>query len=56
MPHLESTEVILVHCNIVKNNYQQDSFGQLLDISLKKFIFLKTHNLEFAYIEVWLTD
>ena len=46
------TEVVLVHCNIVNNDYQQDSrvlctfvpnksFGQLLDISPKKFIFLK---------------
>ena len=24
VPHLEITEVILVHCNIVNNNYQQD--------------------------------
>ena len=24
MPHLEITEVILVHCNIVDNDYQQD--------------------------------
>ena len=41
--HSEITEVILVHCNIVNNDYQQDSivlytfvsnksFGQLLDI------------------------
>ena len=52
---LEITEVILVHCNIVNNNCQQDSrvlytvvlnksFGQLLDISSKNFIFLKTFN------------
>ena len=52
MPHLEITEVVLVHYNIVNNNYQQDSrvlytfvpnksFGELLDISPKKFIFLK---------------
>ena len=51
--HLEITEVILVHCNIVDNNYQQDSrvsytfvpnksFGQLLDILPNSFIFLKT--------------
>ena len=44
--HLETTEVVLVHCNIVNNNYQQNSrvlyafipnksFGQLLDIYLK---------------------
>ena len=25
MPHLEITEVILVHCNIVNNDYQEDS-------------------------------
>ena len=56
-------ELILVHCNIVNNNYQQDSrvlytfvsnksFGQLLDTSPKKLIFLKTFNSEFSYIEV----
>ena len=50
VPHLEITEVVLIHCNIVNNNYQQDSrvlytfvpnksFGQLLDISSKSFIF-----------------
>ena len=44
VPHLEITEVVLVHCNIFNNDYQQDSrvlytfipnksFGQLLDIS-----------------------
>ena len=32
------------------------SFGQLLDISPKKFIFLKTFNSEFSYIEIWFTD
>ena len=48
-PHLEITEVVLINCNIVNNDYQQDSrvlytfipnksFGQLLDISTKKFI------------------
>ena len=67
VPYLEIIEVILVHCNIVNKDYQQDlkvlhtfvfnkSFGQLLDISPKNFIFLKTFNLEFSYIEVWFTD
>ena len=67
MPHLEITEVVLVHYNIVNNNYQQDSrvlytfvpnksFGELLDISPKKFIFLKCFDWEFSYIEVWFTD
>ena len=67
VPHLEITEVVLVHCNTVNNNCQQDSrvlytfvpnksFGQLLGISSKKFIFLKTFNSEFSYIELWFTD
>ena len=66
-PHLEITEVVLVHCNIVNNDYQQDlrvlytivpnkSFGQLLDISPKKSLFLKTFDSKFSYIEVWFTD
>ena len=63
MYHLEITEIVLMHCNIVNNNYQQDSrvlctfvpnksFGQLLDISTKNFISLKTFNSEFSFIEV----
>ena len=31
-------------------------FGQLLDISPKNFIFLKTFNSELSYIRVWFTD
>ena len=53
--HLEITEVIIVHFNIFDNNYQQDSrvlytfvpnksFGQLLNVSPKNFIFVKTSN------------
>ena len=53
MPYLEITEVVLVHCKIVNNNYQQNSrvlytfvpnkkFDQLLDISPKLFTFSKT--------------
>ena len=67
VPHLEITEVVLLHCNFVSNVYQQESrvlytfvpsksFGQLLDISHKNFIFLKTFDSEFSYSEVWLTD
>ena len=55
VPHLEITEIVLIDCNIVNNNYHQDSrvlyrfvpnksFGQLLDISPKNFIFLKSFN------------
>ena len=54
-PHLEITEVVLVHCNIVNNDYLQDSrvlytfvpkkpFGSLLEISLTNHIFLKKIN------------
>ena len=32
------------------------SFGQLLNISHKNFIFLKTLNSEFSYMQVWFTD
>ena len=65
MPHLGITEVVLVQCNIVNNDYQQDSrvllvpnkpFGSLLEISLVNYIFLKTFNSEFQTIEVWFTD
>ena len=67
VPHLEITEVVLVHCNIVNNDYQQDSrvlytfvpnksFGSLLDISSSNHIFLKTFNSEYDEIVVWLTD
>ena len=48
IPHLEITEVILVHCNIANNDYQHDFrvlytfipiklFDQLLDISQNNF-------------------
>ena len=32
------------------------SFGQLLGISPKNFIFLKAFDSEFLYVEVWFTD
>ena len=66
--HLEITEVVLVHRNIVnRNDYQEDSrilytfvpnkpFGSLLEISRTNSIFLKTFNSEFQTIEVWFTD
>ena len=64
---LQITEVVLVHCNIVNNDYQQDSrvlytivpnklFGNLLEISPTNHIFLKTFNSEYNEIEVWFTD
>ena len=67
VPHLDITEVLLVHCNIVNNDYQQDSralytfvpnkpSGSLLKVSPKNHIFLKSFNSEFQAIQVWFTD
>ena len=67
VPRLENVEVVLVHCNLVNNNYQQASrvlftlvrtkqYGQLISISPKSLIFVKTMNTEFSEIEVWFTD
>ena len=67
MPHFEITEVVLIHCNVVNNDYQfyarvlytfirNKSFRQLLDISPKNFIFLKTLNSKFSYVKQWFTD
>ena len=67
VPHLEIVELVLVHCNLVNNDYQQDSrishafapnkpFGSLLKISPTNHIFLKTYNSEFEEIKVCFTD
>ena len=67
VPKLENVEVVLVHCTLVNNAYQQHSrvlstfvptkqYGQLISISPKSLIFLQTMNTEFSEIEVWLTD
>ena len=67
VPNLEVVKVVLVHCNLVNNDYQQESrilytfvpnksFGSLLEISPKNHVFLKTFNSEFREIKVWFTD
>ena len=59
--------MVLVHCNIVNNDYQQDSrvlytfvpnkpFGSLLEISPTNQIFLKTFNSEYDELIVWFID
>ena len=66
-PKLESVEVVLVHCNVVNNSYQQASkvlftfvpnktIGQLIIISPHLLTMLKTTNAEFQSIQVWFTD
>ena len=67
VPHLEVVELVLIHCNIVDNSYQQNSrilytfvpnkpFGSLLEISPPNHIFLKTFNSEFQEIKILFTD
>ena len=67
LPHLEITEVVLVHCSIFNNDYQQDSrglytfvpnklFNSLLVIYPKNHIFLKTFNSEFQETKIGFTD
>ena len=67
VPHLEITEVVLIHCNIVNNDYQQDSrllytfvpnkpFGSSLEIHPTNHIFSKTFNSEYDKIKRWFTD
>ena len=64
---LESVDLVLVHCNLVNNSYQQVSkvlftfvtnkkYGQLITVSPETLIMLKTVNTEFSFIEIWLTD
>ena len=67
VPKLESVEVVLVHCNLVSNCYQQASkvlltfvpnkqFGQLITILPHLLTMLKITNAEFQSIQVWFTD
>ena len=67
VPKLESAEVVLVHCNLVKDDYQHTSkvlfsfapnkqFGQLINISPHYLTMMNTVNKEFFFVEVWFTD
>ena len=58
---------VLVHCNLVKNDYQHSSkvffsfvpnkqFGQLINISPNTLTMMNTVNTEFSFVEVWFTD
>ena len=67
VPKLENVEVVLVHCNLFNNSYQQASrllftfvpnkqYGQLISISPHSLVFLKTMNTDFSEIEIWFMD
>ena len=63
VPKLESVKFVLMHCNLVNNNYQQASkvlftfmpnkhFGQLDTITPHSPTMLESTNAEFQSIEV----
>ena len=65
--HLEVVELVLIHSNLVNNDYQQDSrilytfvqnktFSSSLEISPTNHVFLETFNSEFQEIKIWFTD
>ena len=67
VPKLESVEVVLVHCNLVKIGYQHSSqvlfsfvpnkqFGLLINISPNTLTMMNTVNTEFSFVKVWSTD
>ena len=67
VPKLESVEIVLVHCNLVKNDYQLTSkglytfvpnkeFGQLINIAPLSLTMMSTVNTEFSFVEGRFTD
>ena len=62
MPKLEPVEVVSVHCNLVKNDYEHTSkvpekqFGQLINTSPHSLTMMNTVNTEFSFVEIWFTD
>ena len=66
-PKLESAEVVLVHCNLVENDYQHTSkvlfsfvpnkqLGQFINISPHSLTIMNTVDTEFSSVEVSFTD
>ena len=64
---LDQVEYVLLHCNLVRNDYLQSSkllyefvpdktFGQLISVKPPVFIQYKTSDTIFDYIEIWFTD
>ena len=67
VPKLDPIEIVWVHCNLVKNDYQHTSkvlftfvsnkqSGQLINISPHSLIKMNTVNTEFSSVEVWFID
>ena len=66
-PKFESVNLVLVHCNLVNNSYQQPfkvlftfvpnkKYSQLITVSPNSLIMLKTIYTEFSFTEIWFTD
>ena len=64
---LESVQLVLVHCNLIKNDYQQTlkvlltfvpnkQFGQLINISPHSLMMMSRVNVVFFFVKVWFTD
>ena len=67
VPELGNVHYVLLHCNVVQNDYLQNSkllytfvpnkdFGQLLSVQPKPLIQSKTTDSIFDHIEIWFTD
>ena len=65
VPKLEKVDLVLIHCNLVHNDYQKasrvlftfvpnKSYGQLMTTVTHPLIMLKTVNTEFTFVEVGL--
>ena len=65
IPKLEYVEVVLIHCNLVNNNYQHTSkvlfmfvtdkqFGQLINIASHSLTILKTNKQNFSLLKYGL--
>ena len=66
-PQLDQVEYVLLHCNLVQNDYLQNSkllyefvsdklFGKLISVKPPAFIKCKTSDSNFGYIEIRFTD
>ena len=67
VPKLESVDLVLVHCNVVNNSYQQVSkvlftfvpnkkYGQLITVTPETLIMLKMVKTEFSYRPLEIED
>ena len=67
MKMYQNENLLKLHCNLVKNDYQHTSkilftsvpnkqFGQLITISPHSLTMMNTVNTEFSSVEFWFTD